>query len=53
MKTLYINYSGSEKRVAVEEEKEIVELLWQRNEQAQIFRDSELDEKPFENLDCS
>ncbi|MCM3737123.1 Rne/Rng family ribonuclease [Bacillus cytotoxicus] len=36
MKTLYINYSGSEKRVAVEEEKEIVELLWQRNEQAQI-----------------
>ena len=36
MKTLYINYTGSEKRVAVEEEKEIVELLWQRNEQEQI-----------------
>lgn len=36
MKTLYINYIGSEKRVAVEEEQEIVELLWQRNEQKQI-----------------
>ncbi|MCP1125343.1 ribonuclease E/G [Bacillus sp. AFS018417] len=36
MKKLYINYIGSEKRVAVEEEKEIVELLWQRNEQEQI-----------------
>ena len=36
MKTLYINYTGSEKRVAVEEDSEIVELLWQRNEEQEI-----------------
>ncbi|MEN1934948.1 Rne/Rng family ribonuclease [Paenibacillus sp. 102] len=36
MKTLYINYTGSEKRVAVEEEQEIVELLWKRNEEQEI-----------------
>ncbi|KEK26370.1 Rne/Rng family ribonuclease [Bacillus gaemokensis] len=36
MKTLYINYTGSEKRVAVEEEREIVELLWQRNQEQEI-----------------
>ncbi|MBC6974644.1 Rne/Rng family ribonuclease [Bacillus sp. Xin] len=37
MKTLYINYTGSEKRVAVEEEQEIVELLWKRNEEQEII----------------
>ncbi|MEY8348677.1 Rne/Rng family ribonuclease [Bacillus cereus] len=36
MKTLYINYTGSEKRVAVEEDQEIVELLWKRNEAQEI-----------------
>ncbi|WP_026593513.1 Rne/Rng family ribonuclease [Bacillus sp. UNC437CL72CviS29] len=36
MKTLYINYTGSEKRVAVEEKQEIVELLWQRNQEQEI-----------------
>lgn len=36
LKTLYINYIGSEKRVAVEEEQEIVELLWKRNEEQEI-----------------
>ncbi|PEB51589.1 ribonuclease E/G [Bacillus pseudomycoides] len=36
MKTLYINYTGSEKRVAIEEKQKIVELLWQRNEDQEI-----------------
>ncbi|PGS09711.1 Rne/Rng family ribonuclease [Bacillus pseudomycoides] len=36
MKTLYINYTGSEKRVAVEEKQKIVELLWQRNQEQEI-----------------
>ena len=36
MKTLYINYTGSEKRVAIEEKQKIVELLWQRNEEQEI-----------------
>ncbi|WP_312500053.1 ribonuclease E/G, partial [Bacillus luti] len=36
MKTLYMNYAGSEKRVAIEEKKKIVELLWKRNEEQEI-----------------
>ncbi len=36
MKTLYINYAGSEKRVAIEEKKKIVEFLWKRNEEQEI-----------------
>ncbi|PEE36398.1 ribonuclease E/G [Bacillus cereus] len=36
MKTLYVNYAGSEKRVAIEEKKKIVEFLWKRNEEQEI-----------------
>ena len=36
LKTLYINYTGSEKRVAIEEKQKIVELLWKRNEEQEI-----------------
>ncbi|MED1567396.1 Rne/Rng family ribonuclease [Bacillus paramycoides] len=36
MKTLYINYTGSEKRVAIEEKRKVVELLWKRNEEQEI-----------------
>ncbi|MGG0303255.1 Rne/Rng family ribonuclease [Bacillus albus] len=36
MKTLYINYAGSEKRVAIEEKKKMVEFLWKRNEEQEI-----------------
>ncbi|SIR39737.1 ribonuclease G [Bacillus cereus] len=36
MKTLYMNYAGSEKRVAIEEKKKIVEFLWKRNEEQEI-----------------
>ncbi|MGQ0439378.1 Rne/Rng family ribonuclease, partial [Bacillus sp. B-TM1] len=36
MKTLYMNYAGSEKRVAIEENKKIVEFLWKRNEEQEI-----------------
>ncbi|KFN02114.1 ribonuclease E/G [Bacillus clarus] len=36
MKTLYINYTGSEKRVAIEEKQKVVELLWKRNEEQEI-----------------
>ncbi|ABS23383.1 MULTISPECIES: Rne/Rng family ribonuclease [Bacillus cereus group] len=36
MKTLYINYTGSEKRVAIEEKQKIVELSWHRNGDEEI-----------------
>ncbi|SDE38398.1 ribonuclease G [Bacillus wiedmannii] len=36
MKTLYMNYAGLEKRVAIEEKKKIVEFLWKRNEEQEI-----------------
>lgn len=36
MKTLYVNYAGSEKRVAIEEKKKIVEFLWKRNEEQEV-----------------
>ena len=31
-----MNYAGSEKRVAIEENKKIVEFLWKRNEEQEI-----------------
>ncbi|BCC61048.1 hypothetical protein BCJMU10_4356 [Bacillus cereus] len=36
MKTLYVNYAGSEKHVAIEEKKKIVEFLWKRNEEQEV-----------------